>query len=293
MHFPKVADSRGPPRLRRSRLIESKHLQLGTNRQLLYACRPQGVCRGADLRRRPVDQPLVFRRVRDEVGHIEVECLHQLCMRNLLILARVLVSSSTRFASAPAPASIAARCCQMIEVGFGPQRKRVARRDNASIMPRLQPIPLTVTDPVDAPPRVKGRRSDPQKFVVDVKASRIDGQGAFAAEAIPARRKIGEIRGEAVSIREARQRARGQQRIMVVEVSDRRAIDASNSSDPLRFTNHSCRPNAVLRIRLGRVELYAMRDVERGEEITVNYGETHHEGRLRCRCGAAGCIGRL
>ena len=173
------------------------------------------------------------------------------------------------------------------------RRERVVRRDNASTMPRLQPVPTSDPDAVDTPSHIKGRRSDPQKFAVDVKASRIDGQGAFSAEAIPARRKIGEIRGESVSVREARRRARGQQRIMIVDVSDRRAIDASISSDPLRFTNHSCRPNAVLRIRQGRVEFYAMRDVAPGEEITVNYGETHHEGRLRCRCGAAGCIGRI
>ncbi len=137
------------------------------------------------------------------------------------------------------------------------------------------------------------RPADPQKFAVTVQPSRIDGQGAFAAEAIPARRKIGEIRGESVSVKVARQRARAQQRIMIVEVSERRAIDASQSSDPLRYTNHSCRPNAVLRIRQGRVELYAMRDVGIGEELTVNYGETHHEGRLRCRCGAVGCVGAL
>jgi SET domain-containing protein len=137
------------------------------------------------------------------------------------------------------------------------------------------------------------RPADPQKFAVTVQPSRIDGQGAFAAEPIPARRKIGEIRGESVSVRVARQRARAQQRIMIVEVSERRAIDASQSTDPLRYTNHSCQPNAVLRIRQGRVELYAMRDVALGEELTVNYGETHHEGRLRCRCGAAGCVGAL
>lgn len=137
------------------------------------------------------------------------------------------------------------------------------------------------------------RPADPQKFSVTVQPSRIDGQGAFAAEPIPARRKIGEIRGESVSVKVARQRARSQQRIMIVEVSERRAIDASQSSDPLRYTNHSCQPNAVLRIRQGRVELYAMRDVAPGEELTVNYGETHHEGRLRCRCGAAGCVGAL
>jgi SET domain-containing protein len=135
--------------------------------------------------------------------------------------------------------------------------------------------------------------NDPQKYAVAVQASTIDGRGAFAAEAIPARRKIGEIRGEAISVREARRRARGQQRIMIVELSERRALDASQSQDPLRFTNHSCRPNAVLRIRQGRVEFYAMRDIAAGSEITVDYGETHHEGRLTCRCGAPGCIGRL
>ncbi len=141
--------------------------------------------------------------------------------------------------------------------------------------------------------RVRGIPVDPQKFAVDVHPSRIDGQGAFAAEAIPARRKIGEIRGEAISVREARRRAKGQARIMIVELSERRAIDASQSSDSLRFTNHSCQPNAVLRIRQGRVEFYAMREVTVGEEITVNYGETHHDGKLRCRCGAEGCVGAL
>jgi SET domain-containing protein len=80
---------------------------------------------------------------------------------------------------------------------------------------------------------------------------------------------------------------------MIVEVSAKRAIDATQSTDALRFTNHSCAPNATMRIRNGRIELYAMRDVAQGEELTVNYGETHHGGRLACRCGAPRCSGRL
>ena len=132
-----------------------------------------------------------------------------------------------------------------------------------------------------------------QKFAVDMAPSAIDGQGAFAAEAIPPRRKIGEIRGESISIAAARIRATRHERIMIVEVSARKAIDFSKSSDPMRFTNHSCRPNARLCIRQGRVEFYALGAIRLGEEITVNYGETHHEGKLVCRCGAAGCVGRL
>lgn len=132
-----------------------------------------------------------------------------------------------------------------------------------------------------------------QKYAVRVAPSAIDGQGAFAEEAVPARRKIGEIRGEAISVAEARIRATRTERIMLVEVSERRAIDFSKSSDPMRFTNHSCRPNARLVIRGGRVEFYAARDIAPGEEVTVDYGETHHEGRLACRCGAPGCRGAL
>lgn len=158
-------------------------------------------------------------------------------------------------------------------------------------MPQLTPLPSTPSQ--EEPPRIKGRRTDPQKFAVEVHPSPIDGQGAFAGERIPSGRKIGEIRGEAISVKEARRRARGLARIMIVELSDQWAIDASQSADPLRFTNHSCQPNTVFRIRQGRLEFYAMRDVQAGEELTVNYGETHHEGRLRCRCGAPGCVGKL
>lgn len=132
-----------------------------------------------------------------------------------------------------------------------------------------------------------------QKFAVRVAKSRIDGFGVFAAEPIPAQRKIGEVRGESISVAEARRRAAGRQRIMIVEMSARHAIDAAQSTDPMRFTNHSCAANARLTLRAGRIEFYARRPIAVGEEITVHYGESHHEGRLACRCGAPGCAGRL
>lgn len=136
-------------------------------------------------------------------------------------------------------------------------------------------------------------RPDYQKYDVRVAPSPIDGLGVFAAEPIPRARKIGEIRGEAITVDEARIRATRSERIMIVELSERAAIDFSRSADPMRYTNHSCAPNARLDIRQGRVEFYALRAIAAGEEITVDYGQTHHEGRLACRCGAPCCIGRL
>jgi uncharacterized protein len=132
-----------------------------------------------------------------------------------------------------------------------------------------------------------------QRFDVTVAPSPIDGHGVFAAQPIPAQRKIGEIRGEAISVEEARIRATRHERIMIVELSARRAIDFTKSSDPMRFTNHSCRPNARLCIDNGRVEFYSLRVISAGEELTVDYGETHHDGKLACRCAAPGCRGAL
>lgn len=158
-------------------------------------------------------------------------------------------------------------------------------------MPQLRRLPAD--GPAAAAPAAPGDRPAYQKFAVQVAPSTIDGQGVYAAEVIAPRLKIGEIRGESISVQEARMRATRSERIMIVELSARKAIDFSHSADPMRYTNHSCRPNARLCIRQGRVEFYALRAIAAGEEITVDYGETHHEGRLACRCGAPGCRGAL
>lgn len=132
-----------------------------------------------------------------------------------------------------------------------------------------------------------------QLIEVTVRRSRIDGFGVFAAEAVPAGAQIGALTGEAISVAEARRRAQGRQRIMLVELSSSRAVDATRSSDPMRFTNHSCRPNARIAVEDGAIEFFALQEIAVGEEITVAYGATHHEGRLACRCSQPGCLGWL
>lgn len=165
-------------------------------------------------------------------------------------------------------------------------------------MPTLRPLPAAPDPQRDQPPATaKGQVADPQKIPVEVKPSAIDGQGVFALQAVPARRKIGEIRGESVSTAEAFKRAKALEkstgRVFMIAVSNARSVDASQSTDPLRFANHSCAPNMVLKVQQGRVAFYALRDIATGEELTVAYGPTHHAGRLACRCGAPGCAGSL
>ena len=126
----------------------------------------------------------------------------------------------------------------------------------------------------------------------EVGKSRIHGNGVFARRAVPPRRKIGELTGELISVKEARRRARAAEVITIVEFEDDKALDVS--TDPcLRYVNHSCQPNTYMR-RIGhRVEFYAIRRIKAGEELTCDYGETHHEGQLPCRCGSARCRERI
>lgn len=132
--------------------------------------------------------------------------------------------------------------------------------------------------------------SSPAYDALRVARSRITGRGLFAGTVIPARTKIGEFEGEVISIAEARRRASGKRIVAIVEL-EKRAIDASVTRRGFRYINHSCEPNTFTRLTRERAEFYALRRIRPGEELTVDYGESHHEGKLRCRCGASCCRG--
>lgn len=139
-----------------------------------------------------------------------------------------------------------------------------------------------------------GRKRPPGlSSLVEVGKSAIDGRGIFARRRIGARRKIGELQGELISQREARRRARALKRIAIVELDDGTAIDASVGGNELAYINHSCSGNVRMKVFWARVAFYARRDIRKGEELTCDYGESHHEGRLRCRCGSPECRKRL
>ncbi len=123
-----------------------------------------------------------------------------------------------------------------------------------------------------------------------VRPSRFVGRGLFSPLPIEARRKIGEFEGEVIGLREARRRARGRSIIAIVEL-DRYALDATGMTRGFRFINHSCDPNTYMRCTPTRAEFYARRAIAAGEELTVDYGENQHDGKLRCRCGAPNCRG--
>lgn len=137
------------------------------------------------------------------------------------------------------------------------------------------------------------RKPLPLSELVEVRKSTIDNRGIFARRSIRPNVKIGELEGERISRREARRRAKTLKRIAIVELDDGTAIDASVDGNEFRYINHSCLANVRMRIFATRVAFYARRRIKKGEELTCDYGETHHDGKLPCRCGVPGCRGFL
>jgi hypothetical protein len=59
---------------------------------------------------------------------------------------------------------------------------------------------------------------------------------------------------------------------------------------PERYINHSCDPNSYVKTVNGVRMVFAMRDIEKGEEIVGDYSiNGYNEGTFKCRCGSENC----
>ena len=125
-----------------------------------------------------------------------------------------------------------------------------------------------------------------------VRRSRIHGKGLFARSRIPKRMKLGELSGVLRPIRDANRDQLHREVIKMVEVSRRWALDCTHGNH-FSMLNHSCQANCYLRIIRRRVEVYSLRRIDSGTELTVDYGETMHPDGMGCRCGVPGCRSRL
>ncbi len=95
---------------------------------------------------------------------------------------------------------------------------------------------------------------------VSVRPSRIHGFGLFAQAFIRAESYIGDYMGSPVE---------EDGRYVLWLEEDDGSWSGVDGRNVLRYLNHNPTPNA----ELNGIELYALRDIERGEEITIHYGE--------------------
>lgn len=143
--------------------------------------------------------------------------------------------------------------------------------------------------------RKKFPRIDPRYacFRLRVGKSRIRGLGVFAAEPIPARRKVIEYTGERINRRETIRRLQGPNWQYVFLLNRRWAIDARFSGGGAELVNHGCDPNLFSTRRSGHVILVSRRRIRPGEELTYDYHYSPAAPVVPCHCGSPQCRGTI
>jgi SET domain-containing protein len=128
---------------------------------------------------------------------------------------------------------------------------------------------------------------------IAIGTSPIDGRGCFATVYFPKGRKIAEFTGEKIFRREAARRLRGRRKLRICGLDSYWSIDGNVGGNGTQYINHSCEPNCYTRIIHGHIIFFALRDIQPGEEITLDYEISYHSNDKKCRCQSPSCRGQI
>ncbi len=138
-------------------------------------------------------------------------------------------------------------------------------------------------------------RIDPERacFGLRLARSKIHRWGVYAAERIPAGRKVIEYTGERISRRETKRRADSSEMIYLFTLDPYWTLDGSVGGSGAEYINHSCEPNIVARVVKGHIFYVSRREIKPGEELTVDYHFDKKVEKVPCKCGALNCRGTI
>jgi SET domain-containing protein len=167
------------------------------------------------------------------------------------------------------------------------RKKKVAKRSKAR--PRRSP----------AKPRL-----GPVNEWFELRRSPIHGLGAFAIQDIPKGTRLIEYTGERISNAEADRRAEEETKsghhTFLFVLNSRTVLDATYGGNESMYINHSCDPNCEAVEEDNQIVIYALRDIERGQELVYDYNyildEPHNAANKKlypCHCGARNCRGTI
>lgn len=128
----------------------------------------------------------------------------------------------------------------------------------------------------------KNTKYQPAKVKLLVKRG-LSGLGLFAGESIPKKTCLIEYVGRVIS-REEEYTSKSK---YLFEINSRKTIDGQARSNKARYINHSCRPNCEPEIYQGRVFIFSKKDIQKGEELSYDYGKEYYNEHLKptgCRC---------
>lgn len=144
----------------------------------------------------------------------------------------------------------------------------------------------------------------PKPIPFELRPSAIQGTGAFATRRIRKGSRIIEYIGERITQEEADRRyddeAMERHHTFLFNLDDDGVLDAGTIHNESRYINHSCDPNCEALIEKGHIYIYALRDIEPGQELVYDYAYERTEDMgpdaealYVCKCGSPKCRGTI
>lgn len=129
-------------------------------------------------------------------------------------------------------------------------------------------------------------------YKLEVVPSPIHRWGVVAGEFIPKGKKIIEYTGEKINRRETSKRADGPLNYLFT-LNSYWTIDGAVGGSGAEFLNHCCEPSCYAWIYKDHILFMAGRDIQKGEELTIDYRFDPDVPAVKCSCGAANCRGTI
>jgi uncharacterized protein len=131
------------------------------------------------------------------------------------------------------------------------------------------------------------------RFRLRLSYSPIHRWGIYAEEFIPKGRKVIEYTGEKISRRETKRRFAEREENYLFTLNSYWTIDGAVGGSGAQYINHSCDPNCQAVILKGHILYMSKRDIQPGEELTIDYRFDKDVERVECLCGTAACRGTI
>lgn len=131
------------------------------------------------------------------------------------------------------------------------------------------------------------------KFKLQVAQSKIHRWGLYAGEAMLKNRKVIEYTGEKINRRETKRRADSAEFNYLFTLDTYWTIDGSVGGSGAEFINHCCEPNLEARIVSEHILYFTLRDIKKGEELSIDYRFSADVETYICKCGVPTCRGTI
>ena len=132
-----------------------------------------------------------------------------------------------------------------------------------------------------------------------IKKSNIDrkGRGLYAIKDIKAGTKIINYIGNIITKKQTEnsEKFNNEKPIYLFNLNNRYDLDGDFQYNTARLINHSCNPNCEVDGRGLKLWIFALRNIQKGEELSYDYGFGYDKDykQFVCKCGSDNCVGYI